>query len=217
MTPEAIEALSRIFEAQKSEIRVSLFARITRVNETPNTPTVNCQAVVAESVESLEGARDFETLPEFLDVPVMYPQGAGGFFITFPLEVGGIVEVTIGGQDFSEWFTTGQDSHATDARPHALNNAKAHPCGFSHGNGPPVIAGAMVVGGSEIRFGLASSALHLAVAERVNSELARICAGFDGHTHGVAGSVTGTPAAAVTPTVLSPANDVKSVRLKVDS
>lgn len=219
MTPEAIEALSQIFESQKSEIRVSLLARITRIHSTPNTPTVDCQPVVSESIESLEGVRDFETLPELLEVPVMFPQGASGFFITFPLEVGGIVEVTIGGQDFSEWFSTGQDSHATDARPHALNNAKAHPCGFSRGHGPPLVAGCMVLGGAEFRFGLTSAALHLAVAELVNSELSRICSGFDGHTHTAppGGGPTSTPVAAATPTVLSPANDVKSVRLKVDS
>lgn len=219
MNPEALQALARILESQRSEIRVAMFARITRVNNTPNNPTVDCQAVVAESIESLEGARDFEALPEFKDVPVMYLQGAGGFYITFPLQVGGIVHVSIGAQDFSEWFVTGQDSNAHDGRTHALENAVAFPCGFSQGRGPMVQVGAMVVAGTEIRLGLPTAALHLAIAEKVNSELTRICTAFDTHTHIAAGmgAPTGVPTVSTPPITLSPANDVGSVRGKIDS
>ena len=219
MNPEALQALARILESQRTEIRVALFARITRVNDVPNNPTVDCQAVVAESIESLEGARDFEALPEFKDVPVMYLQGAAGFFITFPLQVGGIVHVSIGAQDFSEWFVTGQDSNAHDGRTHALENAVAFPCGFSQGRGPLVTVGAMVVGGTEIRLGLSAAALHVAVAEKVNSELARICTAFDTHTHIAAGmgAPTGTPTVSTPPITLSPSNDVGSTRVKLDS
>lgn len=220
MDAETIDALARVFEAQKTELRVSLFARITRVNNvTPNTPLVDCQPVVAESVESAEGARDFETLPELKDVPVMFLQGAPGFYISFPLAVGGIVHVVIGSSDFANWFVTGQDSRAEDARSHALNNAVAYPCGFSQGRGAFVQVGALVIAGTEIRLGLPTAALHLAIAEKVNAELTRICTAFDTHTHMAAGmgAPTGTPTVSVPPITLSPANDVGSVRGRIDS
>lgn len=222
MNPEALQALARILESQRSEIRVAMFARITRVNNTPNNPTVDCQAVVAESIESLEGARDFEALPEFKDVPVMYLQGAAGFFITFPLQVGGIVHVSIGAQDFSEWFVTGQDSNAHDGRTHALENAVAFPCGFSQGRGPLVTVGAMVVGGTEIRLGLSAAALHAAVAEKVNVELAAIVASFNTHFHTAPNAtplpMTPTPVTTTPPTTpMGAPNDVSSARVKLDS
>jgi len=218
MNPEALQALARILESQRSEIRVAMFARITRVNNTPNNPTVDCQAVVAESIESLEGARDFEALPEFKDVPVMYLQGAAGFFITFPLQVGGIVHVSIGAQDFSEWFVTGQDSNAHDGRTHALENAVAFPCGFSQGRGPLVTVGAMVVGGTEIRLGLSAAALHVAIAERVNAAIDEVKNSYLGHFHATGSGPTGIPQN--TPPLTLPSvtpTDVGSTRVKLDS
>jgi len=218
MNPEALQALARILESQRTEIRVALFARITRVNDVPNNPTVDCQAVVAESIESLEGARDFEALPEFRDVPVMYPQGAAGFFITFPLAVGGIVHVSIGAQDFSEWFVSGQDSNAHEGRTHGLENAVAFPCGFSQGRGPLVTAGVMTVGGTEIRLGLSSAALHVAIAERVNTAIDELKNSYLGHFHATGAGPTGIPQN--TPPLTLPSvtpSDVGSTRVKLDS
>lgn len=219
MTPETIDALARVFEAQKSEIRVSLFARITQVNSTPaNTPTVNCQPVVAESVESTEGARDFEQLPELHDVPVMYLQGAPGFFVTFPLAVGGIVHLSIGAQDFGDWFITGRDARGDDARVHALNNAVAYPCGFSTGQGPVVEVGAMVIAGTELRLGLPTAALHMAIAERVNQALDDLKFSYLGHVHATPGGPSGPPTN--TPPLVLPSatpSNVGSTRVKVDT
>jgi len=216
MTPEAIDALGRIFEAQRSEIRVSLFARVTRFHNDTKTPTVDCQPVIAESITSVEGVRDFEALPELLKVPVMFMQ-AGDIYISFPMAVGNIVSVTVSSQDFAHWFVTGEDSRAEDGRNHSLDNSIAFPCGFSAGRGPVIATGAMVIAAPELRLGTATANLHLAVAELVKAELNRFAAAFDGHTHATSSGVTGTPAAAPTPTVLSPAGEVRSERVKVDS
>jgi hypothetical protein len=218
MSPEALDALSRILQAQRAEIRVALFARITRVNNTPNTPTVNCRAVIAESVESLEGARDFEELPELMEVPVLYPQGAAGFYITFPLEVGGIVHVSIGAQDFSDWFVSGQDGRAHDGRTHALNNAVAFPCGFSTGRGPLVTVGAMVIAGTEVRLGLNTAAFHVAIAERVNAAIDAVKNSYLGHTHATPSGASGPPVNVPPLALPSPApTDVGSTVVKLSS
>ena len=212
MNPEALEALRRIFEAQKSEIRVSLFARITRVDTSdPHTPLIDCQAVVKETIESPEGARDLTALPEFFEVPVMHLQGAPGFSITFPVAVGGIVHLSIGMQDFSQWFLTNQPgaSQPDEFRPHALDNAVAYPVGFAKGHSPEVVAGAMVIAGARIEFGIPHAALRLAVGELVNAELTT-------HTSAAVGAPTSGPMNALVPMVLAPAQDVRSTKLFTD-
>jgi len=221
MDPEALEALRRIFEAQKSEIRVSLFARITRVDiSDPHTPLIDCQAVVKETIESPEGARDLEALPEFFEVPVMYQMGAPGFSITFPVAVGGIVHLSIGMQDFSQWFLTNQPgaSEPDEFRPHALDNAVAYPVGYAKGHGPEVVLGTMVIAATQIHFGIPHAALHLAIGELCNNEFQRLVANFDTHTHtsAVSGSPTSGPMDGVTPMVLSPAANVNSGKLFTD-
>lgn len=210
MTPEAIEIFRRMMDDARGQVRVAAFGRITAVTSTGQTPTVDVELTVKDAVETSEGESISEDAPPLRDVPVMFPQ-CGPFSITWPLMVGGTVLLVFCGRDFASWFSSGGISNEPlDERTHSMDYAVAFPVGFSTGNGPSTAPAGMVFNASEILMGGPGAAFHMAIAEKVATELSAIRTTFNAHTHVVPMGTSNAPLP-----VLGPPGDVSSTLVKV--
>ncbi len=116
-------------------------------------------------------------LPKIARVPVAFPSAAG-FSITWPLSVGDPVTLIFAERSLDEWLTTGNDSNtAADPRRFDLSDAIAIPGGRPFNDPIPaagVEAGVMVVRATMIKLGSASASDFVALASKVEAQLARI-------------------------------------------
>lgn len=153
------------------------------------------------------------TLPDILDVPVIYPRG-GGFRFTWPLDAGDTVFLRTCDRSIEEW--RGGDSvpiTPADPRRFSLSDVVAYP-----GGGPdaPVPAsarasGALVLEGDDIRLG-SSAALEAAIGPLVDARFAELAAAYNIHVHPDPVSGTSGP-----PTVLlDPFDSVAASKVKVE-
>lgn len=210
-TENFAETLRQILDSHSQEVRVCFFARITRVNRVPGSPTVDIQPVVKEPLTSAEGERTSERPPIIQGVPLLFLQG-GAFWISFPIEVGGTVLVLVSSQDFSNWYLNASEGEPLFSRVHSLANSVALPLGFSRGNGATIPSSDLVVNASSIKLGSAGATLHAAIAEQVKAEIQAVIGAFNTHIHPTPAGNSSVPTV-----VMSDAGDVHSNAVKVDS
>lgn len=124
-TPTLAEVVTRLIEKRLVRVHTCMPARVERydaekqlVDVSPllkeyRDPTVDDEDLVADA------------LPVIVNVPVIFP-GAGGFRVTFPVQVGDIVELAFQERSIDKWLEDGGLVDPEDARMHHLTDAVAH-------------------------------------------------------------------------------------------
>lgn len=113
--------LTRISSDIKSDIRVSLPARVTAFDSTKQ--TISCIPLIREMV-NINGTSRYQELPELIDVPIQMPR-AGGWSITFPIQVGDECMVIFQDLCIDGWWFRGGIQNWNDLRRHDLSDAIA--------------------------------------------------------------------------------------------
>jgi hypothetical protein len=143
------------------------------------------------------------------DVPVLFPQGAGGS-ITFPLAPGDFVWLVVAETSIDEWLALGiSGTDPSSVRSHNLSDALAIP-GPRPFTGPqteidPV---AMVVAATLVKLGSNAAFDFVALASLVATQLTAIINAFNLHVHAANG---------VPPTVpMPPAGPVAATKVQAE-
>ena len=113
--------LTRLTSDIKSDIRVSLPARVTAFD--PIKQTISCIPLIREMV-NINGSSSYQDLPELVDVPIHMPR-AGGWSITFPIKVGDECMVIFQDLCIDGWWFRGGIQNWNDLRRHDLSDAIA--------------------------------------------------------------------------------------------
>lgn len=75
-----------------------------------------------------DGTIEFEDLPVLPNVPIRFPRGGGDqYAITWPLQAGDWVDVTVETYSSSGWRQTGETGDPLDVRAHNLSSVYARP------------------------------------------------------------------------------------------
>lgn len=206
------------------EIRVAAPAAVTRYDATRQVVDVQPQLADyfwtdTDDVEQVFGG----VVP---NVPVVFP-GAGGFRLTFPVQVGDTVLLVFADRSLDAWQDQGGKRAPNDLRRHHISDAVAipglHPnpkawTGASTSNmtlgkdgGPQV-----TISPSDIELGGTDETV--ACAGKVATELNRLWTALETHVHAVPGVTTGAGATTSSPTVTAgTAGSVASSLVKVKS
>ena len=126
-TPSSREVLDRILADQRGEIHTSFPGKVIAYDV--EAQTVDVRPALLREIGSDETSVPwgFEQLPDILSVQVMWPR-AGGFAITFPIEVGDWVLVLCAEQSTLLWRSKGTaPTHPGLVDPHGLNGCVALP------------------------------------------------------------------------------------------
>lgn len=212
-------------------------ARVESYDATTNT----CTALVLlpQVIDAPSGRRsqDFQPLS---NVPVLQLR-AGGVSFTVKPHPGDLVLLLFSDRSLDLLLDTGQGGEPGDARHHDLMDAMALPAFFTFSDVPADVGTASIgmesapgnpglrihFTGEALCLGEAAPAYHVALAEKVKTELealrgtlASLVQGFNLHTHlsAAAGSPTGVPSASVPPITAAapaPVGDMASTTVKV--
>lgn len=125
--------LNRISSDIKSDIRVSIPARVTSFD--PVKQTISCIPTIRELINS-NGSINYVDLPELKDVPIQMPR-AGNWAITLPINEGDECMVIFQDLCIDGWWFRGGIQNWNDLRRHDLSDAIAI---FSPWSQPNVIS-----------------------------------------------------------------------------
>jgi len=201
--PSLAEVIRGALEHRLGGVRVAMPARIENYDATEQ--TVDVQPLIKRIVGS-GSARQARSLPVVPRVPVAFPRG-GGFFVSFPIQVGDTVLLIVADRSIDTWFTRGGEVEPLDQRTHNVADAIAIP-GIADSTAPigDVDTADMVLGrdgGShvrvtsdgEVRLGRRATE-PVALASKVESELGNLIDWCKTHTHPAPGGATSASAQA---------------------
>ena len=103
------------------KLKVSFPAKVTSVNKNG---TVNIQPVIREKLLSSSNRVSYVNLPIIPNVPICWPS-AGGYSITFPINIGDECLAVISDQSFDNWWLYGGVQNPIEYRRHDLTDAIA--------------------------------------------------------------------------------------------
>lgn len=127
----------------------------------------------------VEGGSELQPAALLPSVPVLFPRG-GGTFITWPIERGDHVLVVFQDGSIDRWTQMGGVVDPIDPRAHALSDAVAIPGFYPYPRALPATDPDAIVLGAE-----GVDARFVALAEKVEAELAKLRDAFNEHTHHV--------------------------------
>jgi hypothetical protein len=195
--PSEREALDAVLEDFRTEIHTSFPARVLAYDAAKQTVDVRPGIQREYPSDDPRVPLKTEPLPDLMAIPVQWPR-AGGFAITFPIQVGDWVEVQCAEQSLLVWRQKGDvGSPPGVSCPHGLNGACAKPGWYpdkqklssvdtsnmvirSEDNGVRI-----VIAGNMVTIGDTTGAQFLALANKVDQALTKIQTAFDDHTHPV--------------------------------
>jgi hypothetical protein len=216
------------------EVHVSLPGRIKSWDEA--TQLAQVEVCLNPTLQRPDGEETVE-MQVINNVPIEFPSG-GGYFISFPLAVGDPVRLTFSDFSLDKWKEKGgivdveslNNHHETDAS--AYPGMRAKPDALSGVSRTNLVIGKVddpsmriVIDGTHIKLSENATnfvALANLVFNEINalrSDVAAKALQFNGHTHAVSGAVTGTPAAAAVPTVMTApptVNEVGATKVKAE-
>jgi hypothetical protein len=127
--PESVslpQLLSRATKLAAEDIATALPCKVVRYNQAKQ--TVDVRPCVRQALVDEENAVTYETLPDLVDVPVLFPSG-GGFTCVFPLAAGDFVFVLFSELDFGQWRLRGDTpTDPPQAGKHLRGCGVALPC-----------------------------------------------------------------------------------------
>ena len=121
LVPTEEETQAKRDRALLFKMKVSFPAKVTTVNANG---TVNIQPVVREKLISAKNSINYVNLPIIPNVPICWPS-AGGYSITFPINVGDECLAIISDQSFDNWWLYGGVQNPVEYRRHDLTDAIA--------------------------------------------------------------------------------------------
>jgi hypothetical protein len=228
-TPDLFEVLAAAMENRIAEIHVAMPGIVKKYN--PATQTVDVLPLLKCSVVLDDGEVESEELPVLSDVPILFMRG-GGFFLSLPIVPGDAVELIFNERSIDKFVNSSGvlPIDPVDLRKHDLSDAVAIPVSFTLSKALKETLGSSAIFGKEkgcqlratgstmevTTTGAPSAADFVALAAKVLSELAKIKAKFDLHTH-IYSPGPLTPVATATPLpVLDTPSSVASTNLKAD-
>lgn len=172
--------------------------------------TCDCLPMLKRQIPDGEGGYSEEELPVLANVPVAFPRGGGGFFMSFPLAKDDFVFVVFSERAIGAWRNKGgKPISPGDLRLHPLAGAVAFPALYPTDDAlDDAHASNMVIGkdggaqihvktNGQIHLGEENASSFVALADYVNSRIATIQQAFDLHTHTETGVTTKTPTATI--------------------
>lgn len=121
LVPTEEETQAKRERALMFNTKVSFPAKVTTVNANG---TVNIQPVIREKLISSGNSVSYVNLPIIPNVPICWPN-AGGYSITFPIDVGDECLAVISDQSFDNWWLYGGVQNPVEYRRHDLTDAIA--------------------------------------------------------------------------------------------
>lgn len=203
-SPNDLDLMQLAIRNQLALVHTALPAEVLKYDDT--TQLADVQVLVRSSFINAE-TNELET---YLPAPIpKVPVGwlsAGGSSITFPLSAGDQGFVLFAERSIDEWKQTGgKDITPRDRRRHNLSDAFFLPMTRAIPKALPSSAvdpTALVIAAALLKLGDSGAVDFVALAAKVDAELAKIKAAYDAHTH--AGVTTGVGVTAV-PIPLIPA------------
>jgi len=116
------ESLRMALEDFQSQIWTALPGVVSGVDL--DKQTVSVQPTIQGSVSSADGSSQSVNLPVLVDVPVCWPR-AGGFALTFPVNVGDEVLVVFASRCIDSWWQSGGVGAQAEVRMHDLSDGFA--------------------------------------------------------------------------------------------
>jgi hypothetical protein len=123
-TPDLSAVLERWRAALLRDLHVAFPAQVTAYDAAAQ--TVDVQPLVADYFEEEDDSVSQVYLPVIPAVRLLFP-GAGGYRITFPLQVGDVVQILVNDRSLDAWADQGGKQAPEDLRRHALQDAVALP------------------------------------------------------------------------------------------
>jgi hypothetical protein len=89
--------------------------------------TCDVLPMIKRQIPDGSGGYKIEDLPVLPNVPVAFPRGGGGFFMSFPLQKGDFVMLVFCERAIGAWRKKGEATSPGDLRTHSLAGAVAYP------------------------------------------------------------------------------------------
>lgn len=122
--PTLADVITRALESKSTELRVALPARVERYDASKQ--LIDAHPLIKDEYFDWEDERHTHSLPVVTNIPVVFP-GAGGFRLTFPVQVGDTVLLVFSDRSLDRWLDSGGDVDPVDNRQHSLADAIAIP------------------------------------------------------------------------------------------
>jgi Phage protein Gp138 N-terminal domain len=236
LEPTLTEILQDHRDAILGELHVAMPGRVQKYY--PATQTADVVPCILGTIPDSNGITILEKLPVIPNVPIAWPRGGGGFYLSFPLrgdgwdpdplarkDNGDHVWLVFNSAAIAQWRRTGSVSEPGDLRrstlsyPFAIPGAAPDAQAFTD-PGSPTEAVIGVPGGAVLRVGSPAGDF-VALAGLVKARLDAIQAKFDAHTHVVAttGSATaqsGTAAPVIPALAIGTLASVAATKLKAE-
>lgn len=105
-----------------NRLRVATPAIVTGFD--PTEQTITAKVAIKERMRDENGTLNDVQIPELLDVPVVFPR-AGGFILSFPVNVGDECLIIFGDQCIDAWWQNGGVQSPIELRRHDLSDSFA--------------------------------------------------------------------------------------------
>lgn len=124
-SPEEAELLTLAFNSLIADVHTCMPGRV--VSYDAKTQKAVIKPTIKRLIVHEDGEELLEALPEIPDVPIFFGRG-GGFFITFPLEPGDLVELRFSERSLDNYLSgEGDDTDPDEFRMFDLSDAIATP------------------------------------------------------------------------------------------
>ena len=170
------------------------------------TQKADIKPLIKRLIASESGEEIVEELPILPQVPIVFPRGGGGFFMTFPLKPGDLVLLVFNQRSIDKYIAgPGEDTNPDDFVIHDISDAVAIPGFYPDSKALKDIDSDDLVMGFDggvsihlnkegvINLGSKAAADALALASKVNSNVDALQAAHDSHTHLTTATVGPTP------------------------
>ena len=158
------ELLRLALEGTLADVHTSCSATVVSYDSAKK--RANVKVVVRRALRGSDGTLKYEGPLTIPNVPVV-GLGAGGFYLSLPVEAGDAGRLHFAETDESQWETSGEVSNPRDLTRHGLGSCVFVPSPRQ----PPATVGAYMACPSPFSFGDPSAALAVAIASKVEAQL----------------------------------------------
>ncbi len=200
VTPTLADVINTALENRLIDVHTAMPGTVVTYNASSKTADIAPQ--FKRSLRDEDEGRVSETIPNFPNVPVVFP-GGGQFEISWQLNPGDYVMVIFSERNIGEWQQSGRAVDPGDLRTHELSGAVAFP-GIrpATDTGPSNNQPSLVLSAPQIHIGSETATEAMVLGTALKTWL-------DTHTHPAPGGATSPPMP------LSPAS-ILSTKTKVE-